>query len=265
MEFADAHCHYQFAELPYSAVEQARREGVTWAMVNGSAPADWPDVLALFQRDPRNLPAFGLHPWDVPSAPPDWLESLHRFLVSTPEATLGEVGLDQWVKDHHIVAQEKVLRAQLAMAVELGRPVSIHCVKAIEPLLGILRRDALPKRGFLMHSWNGPVELVPELVSRGAYFSFSAHHLQPRKIHLRQQFTSAIPLERILIETDAPALCPAPEFRQHSLPPAPDGSECNHPSNLIINNRELAITRGISPEVAAAETLKNFKRLFLHR
>lgn len=263
MEFADAHCHYQFAELPYEAVEQARREGVTWAMVNGSAPIDWPDVLALFQRDPRNLPAFGLHPWDVSSAPSNWLETLHHFLLATPQATVGEIGLDQWIKGYDIVAQEKALRAQLALAVELNRPASIHCVKAMDPLLGILRRDALPKRGFLMHSWNGPVELVPELVALGAYFSFSAYHLQPRKMHLRQQFASAIPLHRILIETDAPALCPAPEFRVHSLPLASDGSECNHPANLIINNRELACTRGLKPEIMAKQTLENFQQLFL--
>lgn len=265
MEFADAHCHYQFAELPYTAVELARREGVTWAMVNGSAPVDWPDVLALFQRDPRNLPAFGLHPWDVSTAPSDWLEALHRFLVATPQASIGEVGLDQWIKDYDIVAQEKALRAQLSLAVELDRPVTIHCVKAMDSLLVILRSETLPRRGFLLHSWNGPAEWVPELVSLGAYFSFSAHHLQPRKIHLRQQFAQAIPMERILIETDAPALCPAPEFRLHSLPPAPDGSEYNHPANLIVNNRELARTRGISPEKMANQTLKNFHQLFLSR
>ena len=54
MELRDAHCHYQFAEVPYAAVEQARADGVGQAMINGSAPADWPDVAALARRDPRN-------------------------------------------------------------------------------------------------------------------------------------------------------------------------------------------------------------------
>ncbi|GBL44205.1 hypothetical protein EMGBD4_17040, partial [Verrucomicrobiota bacterium] len=66
MELRDAHCHYQFAEVPYAAVEQARADGVGLAMINGSAPSDWEDVAALGRRDPRNRMSFGLHPWDVP-------------------------------------------------------------------------------------------------------------------------------------------------------------------------------------------------------
>ena len=112
----------------------------------------------------------------------------------------------------------------------------------IGPLMDIVRATALPRRGLLLHSWNGPVELVPELAKLGAYFSFSAHHLIPRKADLRVQFAAAIPRERILVETDAPALCPAPEFRVREIPPSADGTEQNHPSNLVRNNAELART-----------------------
>ena len=263
MELHDAHCHYQFAEVPYAAVEQARADGVGYAVVNGSSPADWPDVAALARRDARNLPAFGLHPWDVPTAPDGWLAELRRVLVATPGAAVGEMGLDRWVEGFDPVAQEAAFRAQLALAVELDRPLVIHCVKAIGPLMDILRAAPLPRRGFLLHSWNGPVELVPELARLGAYFSFSAHHLIPRKADLRSQFTSAIPRERILVETDAPALCPAPEFRVRELPPGADGTEQNHPSNLVRNNEELARTMGVAPAESAALTARNFRRLFL--
>jgi TatD DNase family protein len=103
---------------------------------------------------------------------------------------------------------------------------------------------------------------VPELAKLGAYFSFSAHHLIPRKADLRVQFAAAIPRERILVETDAPALCPAPEFRLRELAPTADGTEQNHPSNLLRNNAELARTMGASPEASAALTTANFARLF---
>jgi len=136
-------------------------------------------------------------------------------------------------------------------------------VRAIGPLMDILRATALPRRGFLLHSWNGPVELVPELARLGAYFSFSAHHLPERKAHLRVQFAVAIPPERILVETDAPALCPAPEYRVHELPASAEGVEQNHPSNLRRNLVELARTMGVTPEQAAARTGANFARLFL--
>jgi TatD DNase family protein len=262
MELRDAHCHYQFAEVPYAAVEQARADGVGQAMINGSAPADWEDVAALGRRDPRNRMSFGLHPWDVPTAPADWAETLRTYLVAHPTAGVGEMGLDRWVKDFDPVAQEAAFRTQLALAVELDRALTIHCVKAIGPLMDIVRTAALPRRGFLLHSWNGPVELVAELAQLGAYFSFSAHHLIPRKADLRVQFAAAIPRERILVETDAPALCPAPEFRCRELPPAADGTEQNHPANLVRNNVELARTMGVTPEQSAALTAENFARLF---
>jgi TatD DNase family protein len=129
--------------------------------------------------------------------------------------------------------------------------------------MDILRATPVPRRGFLLHSWNGPVELVPELVRLGAYFSFSAHHLRPTKADLRAQFASAIPSDRVLVETDAPALCPAPEHRRHALPPDAAGVEQNHPANLLVNLEELARTRGLRPEQAAELTRVNFTRLFL--
>ena len=263
MEVHDAHCHYQFAEVPYAAVELARSEGVGYAVINGSSPEDWADVAALAGRDPRNLPSFGLHPWDVPTAPAGWLDELRRVLLAHPAAGVGEMGLDRWIEGFDPVAQEAAFRAQLALAVELDRPLTIHCVRAIGPLMDILRATALPRRGFLLHSWNGPVELVPELARLGAYFSFSAHHLPERKAHLRVQFAAAIPPERILVETDAPALCPAPEYRVHELPASAEGVAQNHPSNLLRNLAELARTMGVTPEQAAARTGANFARLFL--
>lgn len=263
MEVHDAHCHYQFAEVPYAAVELARREGVGYAVVNGSAPVDWPDVAALAARDARNLPAFGLHPWDVPTAPVGWERTLRETLLAHPQASVGEMGLDRWVEGHDPVAQEAAFRVQLALAVELDRPLTIHCVRAIGPLMELLRSNPLPRRGFLLHSWNGPVELVAELAQLGAYFSFSAHHLRPTKADLRAQFAAAIPADRVLVETDAPALCPAPEYRRHELPPSADGTEQNHPANLLRNLEELACTRDLAAEEAAALTRANFARLFL--
>ena len=263
MEVHDAHCHYQFAEVPYAAVELARSEGVGYAVINGSSPEDWPDVAALAARDPRNLPSFGLHPWDVPTAPAGWRDELRRMLLAHPAAGVGEMGLDRWIEGFDPVAQEAAFRAQLALAVELDRPLTIHCVRAIGPLMDLLRAAELPPRGFLLHSWNGPVELVPELARLGAYFSFSAHHLPERKAHLRVQFAAAIPRERILVETDAPALCPAPEYRVHELPASAEGAEQNHPSNLLRNLVELAATLGATPAQAAATTRANFARLFL--
>ena len=90
--------------------------------------------------------------------------------------------------------------------------------------------------------------------------------LAPPAGALAQSFSDGrpvfVPLDRILVETDAPALCPAPEFRMRELAPDAAGAEQNHPSNLVRNNAELARTMGVTPEESAALTSANFARLF---
>jgi TatD DNase family protein len=265
MQLCDAHCHYQFAEVPYQAVEKARELGVGWAMVNGSAPIDWAEVAGLGQRDARNLCSFGLHPWDVPTAPVGWATELKNYLEKYPDASIGEMGLDQWVEGYDLPSQVIAFKAQWDLAVALERPVTIHCIRATGPLMELLRASAPLARGFLLHSWNGPRELVPELVKHGAYFSYSAYHFAANKQSVREQFAGVIPLERILIETDAPALCPAPEDCLLKLPPGEDGKPANHPANLVKVNESLARTMQKSPAETAQLTAGNFSRLFRRR
>lgn len=265
MRLCDAHCHYQFAEVPYEAVEQARQLGVGEAMINGSAPSDWAEVAALGQRDARNLCSFGLHPWDVPTATPNWRDELQRFLEKYPQASLGEMGLDQWVEGHDLPAQVEAFKWQWQLAVALQRAVTIHCIRATGPLMDLLRTLPVAPRGFLLHSWNGPRELVPELVQLGAYFSYSAYHFAATKTAQREQFAGVIPRERILIETDAPALCPPLEECLYTLPPGEDGKPSNHPANLLKVNESLARTMYLAPAETAALTAENFRRLFVSR
>ena len=265
MKLCDAHCHYQFAEVPYAAVEEARQWGVAEAMVNGSAPSDWEDVAALARRDPRNLTSFGVHPWDVPTVPAGWATTLEHYLEKYPAAGVGEVGLDQWIEGYDIVAQGQVFREQWTLAIKWQRPVTIHSVRATGPLMEHLRSLPPLASGFLLHSWNGPAELVSELVQRGAYFSFSPYHFAESKLSLREQFKSVIPRDRILIETDAPALCPAPKDCLRTLPPGEDGKPANHPVNLVKVNEMLAQNLEQTLEQTAALTTENFARLFLRR
>ena len=84
MELRDAHCHYQFAEVPYAAVEQARTDGVGPAMINGSSPADWEDVAALGRRDPRNRAGNVLDVFLAPGVTVDFARlTRHVFAASS--------------------------------------------------------------------------------------------------------------------------------------------------------------------------------------
>jgi len=196
-----------------------------WLALNGTEENDWPAVAELAAQYPDFItPSFGLHPWKVGGRSSQWKQLLREFLVNHPEAGLGECGLDRWIPEHDIEDQLEVFRFQLDLALELNRPVTIHCLKAWGSMMDELRsRSVLPR--FLMHSFNGSLEISRELVTMGAYFSFSGYFLHDRKSALCDVFRT-LPPDRILLETDAPDMLPPEIFQSHPL------SGLNHPANL---------------------------------
>lgn len=259
----DAHCHYHDARLQSHRAEFLPRleaMGVSGAVVNGTRESDWPAVSALGAAYPWMIPSFGLHPWFVRERTADWREGLARELVSHPRAAVGEVGLDRWIAGHDLDDQRRVFASELTLAMELGRTVTIHCLKAWAALQEILRAGPLPARGFLIHAYGGPLELVDEFVKRGAYFSFSPYFLHERKTEQRRVFAQ-IPRERLLVETDAPDLWPPPERNLHPLKDA-SGEPLNHPANLAVAYAGLAEIRGMRIEELAPCIAENFQRLF---
>ena len=119
----------------------------------------------------------------------------------------------------------------------------------------------VPERGFLLHSYGGSVDLVPVLAKLGAYFSFNGAFLDPRKDRL-QALYAALPADRLLVETDAPAMR-LPATRERFAPlNVPDGSHANHPANLAATYAGLAELRGATVESLAATVAENFHRLF---
>ncbi len=245
------------------------------AVVNGTAENDWAEVASLAQAHAFVLPSYGLHPWHVGNAATGWRERLIRFLDTDPRAVIGEIGLDRWILERArpddprlaglrrapLDEQLAAFSTQLALAHVRELPVTIHCVDAWGALDDMLRREPLPSRGFLLHAYGGSIELARTLAERGAFFSFNGSFLGERQRAKREVFQS-LPLERLLVETDAPAMPPPPEFCTHPLPSAPDGKPLNHPANLESIYRGLAALRGLSLETLATQIEKNFHALF---
>jgi TatD DNase family protein len=262
-------------------------------VVNGTHPDDWPRVAALAAAHPFVLPAYGIHPWDTGAPrPDDWLADLRARLLADPRASIGEIGLDRWILDSArpddprlagvrrapMDEQIATFLPQLALAAELDRPATIHCLRAFDDLLPLLRTRPLPSRGFLLHAYGGPAALVPELAALGAYFSFNPDFLKsapPEKcnqigytfpsstVSPKLEVFTKIPPDRLLCETDAPAMIPPQPWRTHKLPPAPDGTPVNHPGNIESAYAGLASLRGEYPDALAAQVAQNFTRLFL--
>jgi len=229
-------------------------------VVNGSCEEDWPQVLALARAHPMVLPSFGYHPWYVSERTTDWQTKLTGFLDQIPGA-IGEIGLDRWKLDLPYDGQEEVFLAQLRLAAERDLPVSIHCLQAWGRLHELLRDNPRPRRGFLLHSYGGPQEMVAPLAKLGAYFSFPGYFAHERKARQRETFRH-VPPDRLLIETDAPDQLPPEELTSHPLIDPQTRKPANHPANLGAIHRFVAEMLGEPVEDLAARLEQNFLKLF---
>jgi TatD DNase family protein len=254
----DAHNHLQDERLA-KRIEAILADfpslGIQQCVVNGTCENDWPAVQQLAQRFQWVIPAFGLHPWFTKDRSAKWFDALGRYVDETPRATIGEIGLDRWIKDPDVTDQERVFVTQLELAAERNIAVSIHCLKAWGQLQDALETNPRPACGFLIHSFGGSAEIARSLAKLGAFFSFSGYFAHERKEGQREVFKS-IPLNRILVETDAPDMLPPPELIAH-----PNG-DANDPRNLPKIYDFAANLFGLPLDKFAAQVEANFKSLF---
>ncbi|MFT5468773.1 MAG: TatD DNase family protein [Verrucomicrobiales bacterium] len=261
----DAHCHLQDLRLARAGFEPAalRETGLKRAVVNGTRPEDWPAVASLAAAFPDFVqPSFGLHPWWANDRPPvAWRSKLHQQLLDHPKAGIGEIGLDRWIDDFDMLAQEEAFLWQLEMAAEFDKPASIHCLKAWGRLLELLKANQLPERGFLLHSFGGPAEMVKPLADLGAYFSFCGYFLHERKASVREAF-KIVPPDRLLIETDAPDQPLPEELDEYRLTDFENGERLNDPHSLDAIYEGLADVLGRPVDDLAGQIEANFLRFF---
>lgn len=279
MNLYDAHNHlHDEWLLPHldRIASDLTKIGLAGAVMNGSTPDDWSQVSALASRFAWVVPSYGVHPWDCGNRPADWLGRLESRLATEPRAHVGEIGLDRWMLERALPddprlaglrrapldEQIEVFTAQLALAAADNRAASIHCTDAWGALFDTLRTTKLPARGFLLHAYSGPVEMIKPFAELGAYFSFNGSYLDLKRAHQRNTFKS-VPSDRLLIETDAPAMPLPLSIERHALPPSPTGTRMNHPANIAAVYSGLATFLNLHPALLATTVDANFHRLFL--
>lgn len=252
----DSHNHLQDPRLgdPGPVIKAMKQAGVTRCVVNATRESDWSAVEALASEHPDFISsAFGIHPWHAHTAAPGWQERLAALLEKHPQASLGECGLDHWVAEPSLAIQRPVFIDQLRLAREMDRPITLHCLKAWGALLDCFAESPPPSR-FLMHSFGGSIETARRLLPLGSYFSFSGHFLHMRKSAVLDVFRQ-LPLDRILLETDAPDMLPPAEIITHPLP-----ESRNHPANLPAIGEALAAALGMTSAALAELTHENAQR-----
>ena len=257
----DAHCHLDSERLgaPVDAVvAEARAAGVETFVLAGVAPDEWQAQRALVARYPGVMfPVFGLHPQLVaelaPEAVADGLAALERELAGdAPPVAVGETGLDGFTPHRRdsIALQEEAFRQHLRLADRFDRPVVLHLLKATGRALAVLREVGVPAAGGIVHSFGGAPEVALEYVRMGLHVSFCGTLTFPQSRRLVAA-AAALPLDRVLIETDTP-----------DQTPHPHRAEVNRPALLPLVLRALAEARGAPLEAIAGATAANARRVF---
>ena len=169
-------------------------------VVCGTCETDWRTVLDQAASNRNVIPMLGLHPSHKATTSPEWAAHLEALLRSHA-AGVGECGLDSSLKDVDKNLQLATFRQHLRLAHALHRPVTIHCVRAWGPLLGLLHEEGVPPAGSMVHAFSGSLDTARVLEKMGVFLSFSGDILDQRRIKLRQVL-AGIDVDRLLLESD---------------------------------------------------------------
>ncbi len=248
--WSDSHCHLQdFSPEELSAVlKRADIFKIKRFHVNGTRPEDWIVVARLAANLPGVCPHFGLHPWQAAQTE-DWETKLKEYLLRHPQAGLGEIGLDAKLTDTPMDAQRAAFQTQLALAAELQRPCTIHAVGGVWDMLLEDLQTHKP-RAVLLHAWGGGTHLLPRWIECNAFFSFGGVLCRDPQSAKHVQAVEAIPLERILLETDSP--WQHPKGKAHRQEPA----------GLLSIAEQVAKIKKVSLDLLRQVVEKNTNRCF---
>lgn len=232
-------------------IQRAQSLQVTQFFCNATKPSDWQQVLNLGRRYACVRPFVGVHPWSIENLPEAWANEL-EMLVKANRCGIGEIGLD-FIKPTNASLQLEIFETQLVLAAEFARPVSIHCVKAWGALTDTLRNiSAVPT--FMVHAFNGSLEVGRELVRLGGYVSFNALSFTDNRRPKTKQLLLGLPAERILFETESPfGLNQAVDFLETA-------DQVNQPANLPLIIRQAAVLLGKEIEDFAEIIYDNSRR-----
>ncbi|BCG49072.1 Putative deoxyribonuclease YjjV [Citrifermentans bremense] len=246
----DSHCHLDDPRLfPHLGrlISEAGAVGITGFLVPGVAPEGWGTISTLSATFPQIYPAFGVHPMHADLLTPKAVSDLCR-LAGTASA-IGEIGLDYLIPSPSRQLQQQAFRTQLRIAAKAQLPVLLHCRKAFADLLYIMEEEGFCCGG-VMHAFSGSLETARNCLRRGLHISLSgsvtyANARRPVEV------AAEIPLDRLLLETDAPDLAPEPHR-----------GSVNLPSYLLETASRVAQIRGMALGELGETTTGNAARLF---
>lgn len=248
----DSHCHLDFPDLAQNlaAVLQAMQDkGVSHALCVGVTLEKLPSILAIAEAHQNIYASVGIHP-DYEDVEVPTVEALVTLAAHPKVVAIGETGLDYYRLEGDLEWQRERFRIHIRAAIAAGKPLIIHTRSAAEDTLRIMREEGAERIGGVMHCFTESLEVAQAAMEMGFYISFSGIVTFKNAVSLRD-VARQVPLERMLVETDAPYLAPIP-FR----------GKINQPAYVRYVAEAIAELRGIPLDELSEATTQNFFNLF---
>jgi TatD DNase family protein len=244
----DTHAHLQDAAFEgdrEAALTRARAAGVGLVVTVGTDPESSRQAVALAAAHADVYAAVGIHPHDAAGADADALAEIARLAREPKVVAVGEIGLDFYRNLSPRPAQESALRAQLALARAVGKPVLLHCRDAHAALLDVLAAEGVTEIGGIMHCFSGDLDVAGRCLELGLLVSFAGPVTYPNARRLGA-VVPALPLGRLVVETDCPY-----------LPPQPWRGQRNEPAYLPVTATRVAELHGLPVDEVVRQTTGN--------
>lgn len=247
----DSHCHIDFEAFDDDRPEVLNRawtQGIQKIIVPGVTATTWPRVKSVCDQYPALYPCYGLHPYYIEQHSESDLGTLDNWLSQEHCIAVGECGLDFYLKQLDQSKQLRIFEAQLDLAQKHNLPVVVHSRKATEQVIQCIKS----RKGIkgMIHSYSGSYEQAMQLVKLGFLLSFGGAVTYTRASRLREM-VSKLPLDAILIETDAPD---QPDLKHHGLR--------NEPGYITQVIEQISQLKNISAEKLIDTTTQNAQQLF---
>ncbi len=251
--FIDSHCHINFPELAEKLDEvlaNMRQNEVTHALCVSVNLENFPQIQLLAEQHENIYASIGVHPDHESDTEPTQAQLIQ--LAQHPKVVaIGETGLDYFRLKGDLEWQRTRFRTHIRAARECRKPLIIHTREAGADTLRIMAEEGAAEVGGVMHCFTESLEVAQAAIAMNFYISFSGIVTFKKATQIKE-VAQKIPLDRMLIETDAPYLAPVP-FR----------GKLNQPAYVKHVAEEIAKLRGISLAEVGAATTRNFGRLFL--
>jgi TatD DNase family protein len=254
MKIVDHHCHLDFPELSADlagVLARARAAGVGPMVTISTRIRRLGELLAIAEAHEGIYCSVGTHPHNAHEELDIPVEEIVRLSEHPKVVAIGEAGLDYHYKHSTPDAQAEGFRRHIAAARQTGLPLEIHTREADADTIRILE-DEHAKGAFpaILHCYTGGPELARRALDLGLYVSFTGV-VTFKKADALREIAASVPLDRLLVETDAPYLAPEPHR-----------GKTNEPANVVLTAAELAKVKGVTIDELARATTENFHRLF---